>query len=201
VLQLGNVSLLAELNDFWDRCEDLEARLAKVRSDSIVSIASLEAKIKSIEAHAMDVAATDEKCLVDFKANLVKDLAGLWKLYVRNVQGIRGICSLMSEVGSLAVDYIRRLSTEVAGLPEIFAGVNKNFISVAVEGALTMAGESVDLDTLQDATVESGADILPTGHDVQRATHAVSKKWWHSFGYNYVLATICTKLREVTADA
>jgi hypothetical protein len=51
VLQLGNVSLLAERNNFLDRLEHLEAGLAKVRSNSTVSIASLEAKIKSAKAH------------------------------------------------------------------------------------------------------------------------------------------------------
>jgi hypothetical protein len=51
---------LVERNDFWDRCEDLENRLAKAHSDSVMSIASLENKIKSAEAHTMDVAAGGE---------------------------------------------------------------------------------------------------------------------------------------------
>jgi hypothetical protein len=38
--------------------------------------------------------------------------------------------------------------------------------------------------------VESGVDVLPGGHNVQRAVRAVSKKWWRSFGYDYVLAAI-----------
>jgi hypothetical protein len=40
--------------------------------------------------------------------------------------------------------------------------VNKNFISAAVKGALVMAGESIDLNALQDAAAVSGADILLT---------------------------------------
>jgi hypothetical protein len=179
----------------------LEARLAKVRSDFATTIASLEAKIKSVEAHVVDMAAAGKNRLSDFEAELVKDLVGLQKLYVHNIQGIKGLCSLVPEVGSSAADYIRWLFMEVAGLPEIFAGVNENFISATVEGALMMAGESVDLDTLQDVAVDSEVDILPVGCDVQRATCAVLKKWWCSFGSNYVLATIHTKLREVTADA
>jgi hypothetical protein len=163
VLQLGNASLLAEHNDFCYRCEDLEVGIAKVHSDSVVSIASLEGEIKSVEAHVVDVAAASKKCLSDFEAELVKDLAGLWKLYVRNVQGIGGLCSPVPEVGSLAAYYIRWLSKEVAGLQEMFAGVNKNFISVAVEGALMMTEESIDLDTLQDVATKSGADILLQG--------------------------------------
>jgi hypothetical protein len=107
----------------------------------------------------------------------------------------------MPEVGSLTVDYIHWLSTEVASLPEMFAGVNENFISVVVECALVMAGESVHLDTLWDAAIESGVDILPTGQDVRRVARAVLMKWWRSFGYDYLLYAIYTKLREVTADA
>jgi hypothetical protein len=48
----------------------------KVCSDSAVSIASLEAKIMSVEAHVLDMAAAVEKRLSDFEAELVKNLAG-----------------------------------------------------------------------------------------------------------------------------
>jgi hypothetical protein len=44
----------------------------------------------------------------------------------------------------------------------MFAGLNENFVSAAVEGALVMAGESVDLDALQDPAAVSGVHILPT---------------------------------------
>jgi hypothetical protein len=48
----------------------------------------------------------------------------------------------------------------------MFAGVNKNFISAAVEGTLMMARDYVDFDGLQTAAVDNRADILPTDHDV-----------------------------------
>jgi hypothetical protein len=67
----------------------------------------------------------------------------------------------MHEGNPLAAGYIRWLSMKVAGHPEMFAGVNGNFISTAVEGALIMAGKSVDLNALQDAAAMSGDDILP----------------------------------------
>jgi hypothetical protein len=63
-----------------------------------------------------------------------------------------------------------------------------------------MASQSVDLGALQDAAAVSKADILPMEWDVQRATHTVSKKWWHSFGYDYMLGAIRVKLREVTTN-
>jgi hypothetical protein len=55
---------------------------------------------------------------------------------------------------------------EVVDLPKVFAGVKENFISAAVEGALVMVGESIDLDALQEAVAVSGADILATERDV-----------------------------------
>jgi hypothetical protein len=55
---------------------------------------------------------------------------------------------------------------EVTSLPKMFAIVNKNFVSTAVEGALLMAGESVDHDTLQDVAALSGSDNLPMEWDV-----------------------------------
>jgi hypothetical protein len=45
----------------------------------------------------------------------------------------------------------------------------------------------------------SGADILPMGRGVRKAARAVSRKWWSSFGYDYVMAAIQAKLREVIA--
>jgi hypothetical protein len=81
----------------------------------------------------------------------------------------------------------------------MFAGVNENFISTVVEGTLTMAKSSVDLGVLQTVAADSRADILPVEKYVRRATHVVSKKWWCSFGYDYVLAAIQAKFHAVTA--
>jgi hypothetical protein len=78
--------------------------------------------------------------------------------------------------------------------------MNENLISAAVKSALIMAGESVDLDTIQDATAASGANILPAKHDVRRAARTVSKKWWCSFGYDDVLDAIRTRLHDVIAN-
>jgi hypothetical protein len=102
-------------------------------------------------------------------------------LYVRNIRSIGGLCSSMPEGDPSVVDYICWLLVEVGDLPKVFAGVNENFVSAAVEGALAMAGDSVDLDTIQDAATVSDADILPTEKDVQRAACAIAKNWWHSF--------------------
>jgi hypothetical protein len=52
---------------------------------------------------------------------------------------------------------------------------------------------------LQAVATDGGVDILPIEQDVRRAVRAVSKKWWQSFGYNYVLTTIHTTLHEVIA--
>jgi hypothetical protein len=37
---------------------------------------------------------------------------------------------------------------EVGGLPGVFFGVNKNFVSAMIEGIFVIAGGSVDLATL-----------------------------------------------------
>jgi hypothetical protein len=60
-----------------------------------------------------------------------------------------------------------------------------------------MAGDYVDLDAIQDATAASGANILPAEWDVRRAARAVAEMWWRSFGYDYVLVGVRTRLREV----
>jgi uncharacterized protein with HEPN domain len=139
--------------------------------------------------------------LNNLEAELVRDFAGLQRLYIRNIQVIGGLCSTMYEVVPSGADNIHWISTEMAGLREMFTSVNENFVSTAIEGALVMARESVDLDAFQDVAPESEPDIFPVDRNVWRAARAVSKKWWRSFGYNYVLAAIRTKLHEVTADA
>jgi hypothetical protein len=145
----------------------------------------------------VELAAAGNKCLNDFEVELLRDLTELWELYVRNIRTIGGLCSPMPEGDPSAMDYIRWFSVEVGDLPKVFAGVSENFIYIAVEGALTMAGDSVDLDAIQDATASSGANILPMERDVWRAARAVAKNWWRSFGYDYVLDAIRTRLHEV----
>jgi hypothetical protein len=54
----------------------------------------------------------------------------------------------MPEGEPSSMDYIRWLSVEVTGLPEMFTGRNENFIVDTVEGTLVMAGDSIDLDAL-----------------------------------------------------
>jgi hypothetical protein len=75
-----------------------------------------------------------------------------------------------------AVDYLPWLSTELSGLLDMFGGINGNFVTATVEGALMMVGDSVDLDALESVVTKSGADILPAECDVRRATRAVSNK-------------------------
>jgi hypothetical protein len=195
---LVNTSLLDERKDSCYKCEDLEAELKKVRSDIAMSVATLEAKVKFAKIHTAEVAAASDKRLSNFEFELIRDLAGLRKLYVCNVQSIGGLSLPMPGGDPSVVDYICWLSMDVAGLPEIFARINENFISATIEGALVMAGQSIDLSALQDTAAVSGANILPVELGVRRAAHAVVKKWWRSFGYDYVLAAIHTKLHEVT---
>jgi hypothetical protein len=64
------------------------------------------------------------------------------------------------------------LSTEISGVSDIFGGVNENIATAAVEGALAMAGDSVDLEVVQDVAVSSGAGILLAGRDVQRSVRS-----------------------------
>jgi hypothetical protein len=45
-----------------------------------------------------------------------------------------------------AEDYLHWMSAEITSLPNMFSGVNENFSTTMIEGALAMAGDSVDLD-------------------------------------------------------
>jgi hypothetical protein len=97
LLMNGNKSLLAEHDALHERSEDLESELMKARASAAEDIAAFEARIKSAEAHAVDVAAAGEKNFGDFEKELIKDLVELYVLYEHNIQSIRGLCSLMPE--------------------------------------------------------------------------------------------------------
>jgi hypothetical protein len=143
------------------RYEDLEFELAKVRSSATEDITALESRIRSTEAHSMEVAAASKKRLSDFEGEHLEDLPGLRALYERNIQSIEGLCSLMPKSEPSVMDYIHWLSVEVIGLLEVFAGVKEKFISATVEGTFVLVGDSIDLAALQTVLANSGADILP----------------------------------------
>jgi hypothetical protein len=118
-------------------------------------------------------------------------------LYTGNVQTIGGLCSPVPAEEPYIEDYLRWLSDEVSGLPSMFSSVNENFASSAIEGALAMAEDLVDLNVVDNDAGEGGADVLPAGPAVRRATQAVSKKCWHLFGYDYVLSIIHARQEEI----
>jgi hypothetical protein len=143
-LVMGNKSLLSEHNKLKCCCEDLQAALASVVSEAKKRVDDLEAKVKTMKAH-------DEKHLRDFEDGLVRKLEELRGLYAGNVQIIEGLCSHMPMEEPSAEDYLCWLSKEVFSLPDMFSGVNEVFATVAIEGALAMAGDLVDLDAIRGA--------------------------------------------------
>jgi hypothetical protein len=146
---------MSAMHDFRYRCEDLQVELAKVHSDA-KQIADLKVKVESAEAHGVDVAAASERHLKGFEFELICDLAELHTLYVRNAKVIGGLCSLMPKGEPSTADYLRWLSTDISSLPDMFGGVNENFATAAVEGA-------VDLEAMQDAAVSSSDKSCPLG--------------------------------------
>jgi hypothetical protein len=51
----------------------------------------------------------------------------------------------------------------------MFCGVNENFATAAIEGALVLAGDSIDLKVVRTAASEAGTDILPAASGLQKA--------------------------------
>jgi hypothetical protein len=90
----------------------------------------------------------------------------------------------------LVENYLHWLFEEISGLPDMFRGVNEIFAIAVIERALVMVGDSGALNVMRGVTTGSGLDVLPVEPDVRTATRADSKKWWHLFGYAYVLSTI-----------
>jgi hypothetical protein len=88
-------------------------------------------------------------------------------------------------------DYLNWFSEQVTGLRDMFCGMNEKFATAAIEGALALGSDLVDFDVVRVAASEGGTNVLPAGSSVRKAARAVSKKWWCSFSYDYVLSVIC----------
>jgi hypothetical protein len=77
--------------------------------------------------------------LRDFKSAIAQKLEGLHEIYADKVQSIGGLCSMMSMEKPSPEDYLAWLFEEVSGLSDVFSGVNENFATPAIEGALALA--------------------------------------------------------------
>jgi hypothetical protein len=148
LLVMGNKSLASERDELESRCEGLQAELAGTRYDAKKRVVVLEAKVRSAEAHNITVVSAGEKRLWVFEGGLVQKLEELHVLYAGNVQIIGGLCPPIPAEEPSVEDYLRWLLDEISGLPDMFSGVNGNFATAAIEGALTMAGDSIDLDVV-----------------------------------------------------
>jgi chromosome segregation ATPase len=193
----GSRKLSSERDQLKIRCDNLQAELAQAHSDAEKRISDLEAKVASIEVRNIEIATEGEKSLRDFQGVLVRQLERVHDMYAKRVQSIEGLCLMMPAEDPSVEDYLNWLSEEVSGLPDVFSGVNENFATAAIEGALALVGDSIDLEAVWTTASEAGVDILPAALGVRKATRAVSKKWWQSFGYDYVLSAIRTQEAEV----
>jgi hypothetical protein len=143
-------------------CESLQAEMAQNRSYAEKHTANLEASVKSADAGSVEIAAESEKNLRDFESELVRKLEGLHEMYADKVQIIGGLCSPISIEEPSVQDYLNWLSEEVASLPDMFCGMNENFATAVIEGALVLAGDFVDLEAVRVAA----SDVLPIGLSV-----------------------------------
>jgi hypothetical protein len=173
LLVTSNKNLMSERDELKSHYEGLQAELARAHSDAEKRVAILEAKVRSAEAHNIDVVSAGEKHLREFEGGLVRKLEELHGLYAGNVWIIGGLCLPMPTEEPSVEDYLYWLSDEISDLLDLFSSVNENFATAAIEGALAMASDSIDLDVVQRAATEGGAYVLPTGSNVRRVTRAV----------------------------
>jgi hypothetical protein len=74
-------------------------------------------------------------------------------MYADEVQIIGGLCSPISMEEPSVEDYLNWLSEEMAGIPDMFFVLNENFAVAAIEGALVLVDDSVDLEAVQVAWI------------------------------------------------
>jgi hypothetical protein len=115
--------------------------MAQIRSD-------LEVKVKFAGTPRIEIPTEVNKNLKDFKSGRVRKLWGLREMYADKVRTIGGLCSPMSVEEPSVEGYVNWFSEEVTSLPDMFCGMDENFATAAIEGALTLAGDSVDFDAM-----------------------------------------------------
>jgi DNA-binding MarR family transcriptional regulator len=184
----GSRKLSSKCDQLKIRCKSLQAELAQAHSDVEKHVSDLEAKVKFAKDRGVEIATESEKNLGDFRRVLVEQLEKLHEMYTDKVQSIGSLSSAMSVKEHSVEDYLS--SEEVTGLTDMFSGMNGNFATAVIEGALSLAGNSVDLEAVRVATSKGGTDVLPVASGVRKAAWAVSNKLWWSFGYDYVLSII-----------
>jgi hypothetical protein len=145
---VDNKRLASECDQLNLRCKNLHAAMARIRSDAGKCISDHEVKVKFTETHSVEIAAEGNKILKDFENELVQKLGGLCEMYADKVQTIGGLYSPMSVEEPLVKDYLDCFSENVAGLTDMFCGVNVNFATAAIEGALVLVGDFVDLEAV-----------------------------------------------------
>jgi hypothetical protein len=145
------------------------------------SIVALELKLATTEADAAASSAASEKRLEEYHSKIAKDLASLSQAYERNINGLGRICVPISGGAPSVEGYLRWLKSEVDFLLHVFAGVNENSVSVAIESVLQMiTGEtSIDLEALWRVTIDCGMLVLLGPHDVKKTVRAMSKLCHH----------------------
>jgi hypothetical protein len=94
-------------------------------------------------------------------------------MYAEKVRTIGGLCSPMSVEEPSVEDYVNWLSEEVTGLIDMFCGVNENFATTAIEGALALASDSVDFEVMRVAASQGDTDVLPARSGMRKAARAV----------------------------
>jgi hypothetical protein len=171
----GNAAsaLRLELDEKTEHGECLRCcnvHLLNERNEAQSSVVVLELKLATTEADAAASSAASEKHLEEYRSKIAKDLASLRQAYERNINGLGRICVPISGGAPSVEGYLRWLKSEVDFLPQVFAGMNENSVSVAVEGVLQMiTGEtSVDLEALQRVATDCGMLVLPGPRDVKK---------------------------------
>jgi hypothetical protein len=183
----GSRKLCSEHDQLKIHCDNMQAELVQAHSNAEKHISDLEAKVASTEAHNIKIAAEGKKSLRDFSSSECT-ICMLREFKASEV------CVWQCQWGEPSVeDYLNWLFEEVSSLPDVFSGINENLATAAIEGALTLADDSIDLEAVRTGASKAGTNILPDASGVQKVAWVISKKWWRLFGYDYVLSTIGTQ--------
>jgi hypothetical protein len=169
IVVAGSIKLCSKRDQLKIRSDNLQAELAQARYNAEKQISDLEVKVVSAEGRSVEIVAKGEKSLRDFQGALVRQLERVHYMYAERVQSIGGVCSMMLAEEPSVEDYVNWLSEEVSGLPDVFSDANENFAITAIEGALALASDSIDLEAVWTTASEASVDILPAASGVRKA--------------------------------
>jgi hypothetical protein len=150
-LMSRNLKLYKDAQDAKSHVQVLEEEKVKIEK-------SAAEQKEEIERYTAEMVAAIEEGYNAYHAEVKKDMVALRVAYELALNGIGATCLPIDDASSSSDDFFQWFESEVASLPDVFAGINENFVAIALEGVLNMLKleKCAHIDVLHKGVLNNG---------------------------------------------